>query len=96
MKQMAFEVMVGNMPAKKKRWWQFWRKKGDSAEESIADLISSYKEDLDCKHLDRASKISRMFGLMPTPMFLKEYWFPSPGADASILRMTRIHKIYKK
>lgn len=95
MKQMAFEVMVGNMPAKKKRWWQFWRKKGDSAEESIADIIAGYKEDLDCKHLDRASKISRMFGLMPTPMFLKEYWFPGTGADASI-RMARIQNIYKK
>jgi len=98
MKQMVFEIMVGNMPAKKKRWWQFWRKKGDSAEESIADIISGYKEEIDCKHLDRASKISRMFGLIPTPMFAyqKEYWFPSPGVDASILRMMRIQKILQK
>ena len=55
MKQMVFEIPVGKMPAKKKRWWQFWRKKGDSAEEAFADIISRYKEDIDWKHLDRSA-----------------------------------------
>lgn len=100
MKQMVFEIPVGKMPAKKKRWWQFWRKKGDSAEEAVADLMSSYKKDYDWKHLDRASKIGRMFGFFPSagklPLLQKEYWFPIPGVDRSILRMTRIENIFKK
>lgn len=103
MKKMVFEIPVGKMPAKRKRWWQFWRKKGDSAEEAVADMISRYKEDLDWKHLDRSAKIGRMFGFFPIaaklPLLQKEYWFPSPGdrsIDRSILRMTRIENIFKK
>ena len=30
------------------------------------------------------------------PLFQKEYWFPTSGVDASILRMTRIENIFKK
>ena len=100
MKQMVFEIPVGKMPAKKKRWWEFWRKKGDSAEEAIADLMSSYKKDYDWKHLDRASKINRMFGLVPIKhpyiKYQKEYWFPSPGVYASDRRIASIKKIFKK
>ena len=100
MKKMVFEIPVGKMPAKKKRWWQFWRKKGDSAEEALADLMSSYKKDYDWKNLDRSAKIGRMFGFFPSaaklPLLQKEYWFPSPGVDNSILRMTRIENIFKK
>ena len=102
MKQMMFEIPVGKMPAKKKRWWQFWRKKGDSAEEAFADIISRYKEDIDWKHLDRSAKIGRLFGFFPSAgklphfQYQKEYWFPSPGVDNSILRMTRIENIFKK
>ena len=100
MKKMVFEIPVGKIPAKKKRWWQFWRKKGDSAEEAVADMISRYKEDLDWKHLDRSAKIGRMFGFFPSaaklPLLQKEYWFPSSGVDNSILRMTRIENIFKK
>ena len=100
MKQMAFEIPVGKMPAKKKRWWQFWRKKGDSAEEALADLMSSYKKDYDWKNIARVSKINCMFGLVPIKhpylKYQKEYWFPSTGVDNSILRMTRIENIFKK
>ncbi len=100
MKKMVFKIPVGKIPAKKKRWWQFWRKKGDSAEEVLADIISRYEEDLDWKHLDRSTKIGRMFGFFPSaaklPLFQKEYWFPSPGVDNSILRMTSIENIFKK
>ena len=100
MRSMIFEIPVGKMPANKKRWWQFWRKKGDSAEEAMADMISRYKEDLDWKHLDRSAKIGRMFGFFPNasklPLLQKEYWFPSKGVDSSILRMTRIENIFKK
>ena len=39
MKKMVFEIPVGKIPAKKKRWWQFWRKKGDSAEEVLAAIL---------------------------------------------------------
>ena len=102
MKKMVFEIPVGKMPAKKKRWWQFWRKKGDSAEEAVTDMISRYKEDIDWKNLDRSAKIGRMFGFFPSVgklphfQYQKEYWFPSPGVDNSILRMTRIENIFKK
>ena len=100
MKKMVFEIPIVNMPIEKKRWWQFWRKKGDSAEEAVADMISRYKEDIDWKHLDRSAKIGRMFGFFPSagklPLLQKEYWFPSPGVDRSILRMTRIENIFKK
>ena len=100
MKKMVFEIPVGKIPAKKKRWWQFWRKKGESAEEAVADMISRYKEDLDWKHLDRSAKIGRMFGFFPSasklPLLQKEYWFPSTRVDNSILRMTRIENIFKK
>lgn len=101
MKKMVLEIPVGKMPAKKKRWWQFWRKKGDSAEEAVADMISRYKEDLDWKHLDRSAKIGRMFGFFPNaaklPLLQKEYWFPGDRSiDRSILRMTRIENIFKK
>ena len=70
MKKMIFNVPTVNMPLKK-RWWQFWRKKGDSAEEAVADIIPLYQ-------------------------YQKEYWFPTSGVDASILRMTRIENIFKK
>jgi hypothetical protein len=107
MKSMTFEIPVGDKPYKKKRWWEFWRKKGDSAEEAIADIISRYKEDIDWKHLDRSAKIGRMLptaklptaiaiNAQPVYQYQKEYWFSSPVVDNSILRMTRIENIFKK
>lgn len=38
----TFVFSVDNIPAKRKKWWQFWRKKGDSAEEQMEKLVKSY------------------------------------------------------
>jgi len=38
-KTVIFKIPVGRMPTSKKKWWQIWRKKGDSAYEAIARAI---------------------------------------------------------
>lgn len=71
MKQMTFEIPVGKMPANKKRWWQFWRKKGDSAEE----LIESYST-FNINRYIRKAKASELWGIH-RPDWEKELWFPN-------------------
>jgi len=53
----TFVVSVGNMPAKRKKWWQFWRKKGDSAEE----FVKSYSAFNMTRYL-RKAKASELWG----------------------------------
>ncbi len=71
MKQMTFEIPVGKMPANKKRWWQFWRKKGDSAEE----LIESYSA-FNINRYIRKAKASELWGIHRSD-WEKELWFPN-------------------
>ena len=52
MKTMNFKIPVGGMPPFKKKWWQFWRKKGDSADEAIARAISKYSGNINFKSFD--------------------------------------------
>jgi len=67
----TFVVPVGNMPANKKKWWQFSRKKGDSAEE----LIKSYSAFNINRYL-RKAKASELWGIH-RPDWEKELWFPN-------------------
>lgn len=68
MKQMLFEIPVGKMPAMKKRWWQFWRKKGDSAEEFLKSFNMN-------RYL-RKAKASELWGIH-RPDWENELWFPN-------------------
>ena len=77
MKTLNFKIPVGGMPPFKKKWWQFWRKKGDSADEAIARAISKYSEDLNWKRIDRRWKINKIYSLGTDNTFpyKKDYWF---------------------
>ena len=68
----TFVVSVGNLPhVSKKKWWQFWRKKGDSAEE----FIKSYSAFNFNRYL-RKAKASELWGIY-RPDWEKELWFPN-------------------
>ena len=75
MKTMNFKIPVGGMPPSKKKWWQFWRKKGDSAEEAIVRAISNYSGEINWKNFDRKWKIKKIYSLEIDPY--GEYWFPN-------------------
>jgi hypothetical protein len=71
-------IPVGNLKPSKKKWWQFWRKKGDSAEETLADMMSKYNGELKWKTFDRKNSIHRIYKIEPIPPTYKsEYWFPN-------------------
>ena len=71
----TFEVSVGNIPAKRKKWWQFWRKKGDSAEEQMEKLVKSYSAFNFNRYL-RKAKASDLWGIH-RPDWEKELCFPN-------------------
>ena len=67
----TYVVSVADMPAKRKKWWQFWRKKGDSVEEYIE---SSYSFNMN-RYL-RKARASELWGIH-RPDWEKELWFPN-------------------
>ena len=67
----TFLVSVGNLPpASKKKWWQFWRKKGDSAEERVTKYSAFNNRYL------RKAKASELWGIF-RPKIESDYWFPN-------------------
>jgi len=68
----TFVVSVGNMPAKRKKWWQFWRKEGDSAEE----LLKSYMSKYNITRGLRSQKITELWSIF-RPKIESDYWFPN-------------------
>ena len=78
MKSITYKIPVGDRKPNKKKWWQIWRKKGDSAEEILADMMSYYKGEINLKQFDRLSSIRKIYNIELDPMeFKKEYWFPN-------------------
>lgn len=74
----TYTIPVGNMRSSKKKWWQIWRKKGDSAEETLAEMISNYSGNINFKPLDRKWKIKKIYSLEIDPLLpYKDYWFPN-------------------
>lgn len=73
----TYIIPVGNLKPSKKKWWQFWRKKGDSAEEALSDMMSKYTGDVKWKSFDRKNSIQRIYKIEPITMNYKEYWFPN-------------------
>lgn len=74
----TYTIPVGNLKPSKKKWWQFWRKKGDSAEEILKDLVSIYSGNINFKSFDRKNSIHRIYKIEPIPpTYEKEYWFPN-------------------
>jgi hypothetical protein len=74
----TYIIPVGNLKPSKKKWWQFWRKKGDSAEEALVDMMSKYNGELKWKSFDRKNSIHRIYNIEPIPLdFKKDYWFPN-------------------
>ena len=71
----TFVFSVGNIPAKRKKWWQFWRKKGDSAEEQMEKLVKSYSAFNYNRYL-RKAKASELWDIH-RPDWEKEPWFPN-------------------
>lgn len=73
----TYTIPVGNLKPSKKKWWQFWRKNGDSAEEILKDLVSIYSGNF--KSFDRKNSIHRIYKIEPIPVKLREneYWFPN-------------------
>lgn len=67
----TYVVSVADKPAKRKKWWQFWRKKGDSVEE----FIESYSAFNMNRYL-RKAKASELWGIH-RPDWEKELWFPN-------------------
>jgi hypothetical protein len=67
----TYVVSVADKPAKRKKWWQFWRKKGDSVEE----LIESYSAFNMNRYL-RKARASELWGIH-RPDWEKELWFPN-------------------
>lgn len=67
----TFVVPVGNMPAKRKKWWQFWRKKVDSAEEFVKQYSS-----FNMSRYLRMAKASELWGIQ-RPKKEGDYWFPN-------------------
>jgi hypothetical protein len=75
----TYTIPVGNLKPSKKKWWQFWRKKGDSAEEILKDLVSIYSGNINFKSFERKNSIHRIYKIEPIPVKLREneYWFPN-------------------
>lgn len=74
----TYTIPVGNMRSSKKKWWQIWRKKGDSAEETLAEMISNYSGNINFKPVYRKNSIHRIYNIEPiTLTFAKDYWFPN-------------------
>lgn len=72
----TYTIPVGNMRSSKKKWWQIWRKKGDSAEETLAEMISNYSGNINFKSFDRKNSIHRIYNIEPIPIkYKKDYWF---------------------
>jgi hypothetical protein len=67
----TFVVPVGNMPTKRKKWWQFWRKKGDSVEEFVKSYLV-----FNINRYLRKAKASELWGIH-RPDWEKELWFPN-------------------
>lgn len=74
----TYTIPVGGLPAKKKRWWEFWRRKGDSAEESLRTIMEDYQASYESVFITskRKSKITSLWGINK-PEIYKDYWFPS-------------------
>ena len=78
MKSITYKIPVGDRKPHKKKWWQIWRKKGDSAEEILADMVSYYNGEIKWKQFDRKNSIHRIYSIEPIPpAFRNEYWFPN-------------------
>jgi len=75
----TYTIPVGNIKPSKKKWWQFWRKNGDSAEEILKDLVSIYSGNINFKSFERKNSIHRIYKIEPIPVKLREneYWFPN-------------------
>jgi hypothetical protein len=74
----TYTIPVGNLKPSKKKWWQFWRKKGDSAEETLVDMMSKYTGEWKWKTFERKKSIHRIYKIEPIPLtFKKDYWFPN-------------------
>jgi hypothetical protein len=75
----TYTIPVGNLKPSKKKWWQFWRKNGDSAEETLADMMSKYTGEWKWKTFERKKSIHRIYKIEPIPVKLREndYWFPN-------------------
>lgn len=67
----TYVVSVADKPAKRKKWWQFWRKKGDSVEE----FLESYSA-FNINRYHRKAKASELWGIH-RPDWEDEYWFPN-------------------
>ena len=67
----TYVVSVADKPAKRKKWWQFWRKKGDSVEE----FIESYSA-FNINRYFRKAQASELWGIH-RPDWEKELWFPN-------------------
>jgi hypothetical protein len=77
--RIKYIIQVGNT---NKKWWQFWKKSGTTpkqAEEAIAKLMESYKEDI--KWDDEKGEVSLNDTKIP---FQKEYWIPSKEENVDI------------
>jgi len=74
-----YTIPVGNLKPSKKKWWQFWRKKGDSVEENLAQIMVDYSDSTFKKSFDRKNSIHRIYKIEPIPAKLGEqdYWFPN-------------------
>jgi hypothetical protein len=82
----TYTIPVGNLKPSKKKWWQIWRKNGDSAEEILKDLVSIYSGNINTvknpgkyfKSFERKNSIHRIYKIEPIPLaFKKDYWFPN-------------------
>ena len=72
----TYTIPVGNLKPFRKKWWQFWRKKGDSTQEALADMMSKFTGRW--KSFDRKNSIHRIYKIEPIPLaFKKDYWFPN-------------------
>ena len=70
------KIDIGELKPYKNKWWEIWRKKGDSAEEILAEMISKYSENINFKSLWRKNSIQRIYNIEPIPLtFRKDYWF---------------------
>ena len=65
MKSITYKIPVGDRKPHRKKWWQIWRKKGDSAEEILADMMSYYKGEINWKQFNNgvfSFKLKLSFG----------------------------------
>jgi hypothetical protein len=57
----TYTIPVENIKSLRKKWWQFWRKKGDSAEEVLVDMMSKYTGEVKWKSFDRMNSINKIY-----------------------------------